>query len=117
MKLSEHFTTEEFACKCGCGFDTPVPELVQALELIRTLLDAPMTVTSGCRCLNHNAAIGGDAHSWHMVGQAADIHAPDKKSKYRLVTVAIGSGVTDIGVYDWGLHFAVGTALGLWRGK
>jgi len=72
--LSKHFSRWEFACHCGCGFDTPNPELVQALELLRAELgDRPIRITSGCRCPVHNDSVESSDYSQHVRGRAADI--------------------------------------------
>lgn len=71
--LSEHFDRSEFACKCGCGFDTVDHELILVLEDLRRHFGAPVSVTSGCRCMEHNAAVGGAARSRHVTGKAADV--------------------------------------------
>ena len=34
-KLSKNFDSSEFACKCGCGYDTPDPELIRMLQAAR----------------------------------------------------------------------------------
>lgn len=73
MSLSKHFNREEFACRCGCGFDTVDSMTLEALESIRQHFDKPVTVTSGCRCLVHNKAVGGSEKSQHTKGRAADI--------------------------------------------
>lgn len=75
MRISEHFTREEFACKCGCGFNTVDAELLRILEEIRSHFDAPIWITSGCRCARHNASPGvrGGKNSQHLLGRAADI--------------------------------------------
>ena len=78
--LSRNFNRSEFACKCGCGFDTPAPDLVDLLQAVRDQF-GPVVITSGCRCPSHNKRIGGAPKSYHMTGQAADIRAvgwPDK---------------------------------------
>ena len=54
MKLSDNFSRTEFACKCGCGFDTVDSLTLEALESIRKHFNKPVTVTSGCRCLVHS---------------------------------------------------------------
>ncbi|SFU80232.1 D-Ala-D-Ala carboxypeptidase family metallohydrolase [Halomonas korlensis] len=72
-RLSPHFTRAEFACRCGCGFDTVDVETLAILERLRTHFDQPVTVTSGCRCSSHNARIGGVPGSQHTLGRAADI--------------------------------------------
>ena len=35
MSLSTHFNRKEFACRCGCGFDTVDSMTLEALESIR----------------------------------------------------------------------------------
>lgn len=71
--LSAHFDRAEFACRDGCGFASVDQRLIDGLEELRALLDAPITISSGCRCPKHNAAVGGSPNSRHMLGQAADI--------------------------------------------
>lgn len=70
---SKHFARSEFACKCGCGFDTVDYGLVEACDLIRDAFGAPVEVTSGCRCPEYNRAVGGTVRSMHLRGRAADI--------------------------------------------
>lgn len=74
--LSAHFSKKEFACKCGCGFDTPDPKLIEALEDLRSRLDVPLTINSACRCEKHNKAEGGSPKSQHLLGKAADVRVP-----------------------------------------
>ena len=72
---SPHFKRSEFACKCGCGFDTVDYELLRALEYIREHFDRKVKINSGCRCLEYNRspAIGSTDGSQHVLGRAADV--------------------------------------------
>lgn len=78
MRLSPHFRTDEFACRC-CGQVSPggvggVPgELVSILEGVRARFGAPVHITSGYRCRAHNDRVGGAPQSLHLMGLAADI--------------------------------------------
>ena len=74
--ISKHFSRSEFACKCGCGFDTVDVELIENLQAIRSAL-GPVTITSGCRCFEYNKKVGGSANSQHLYGRAADIVVAD----------------------------------------
>jgi zinc D-Ala-D-Ala carboxypeptidase len=73
--LSEHFSRDEFACPC-CGKCEVDPDLLAALEQLRTNLGKPITVLSGYRCPLHNAKVRGAHGSEHMQGKAADIIVP-----------------------------------------
>lgn len=74
MKLSEHFSREEFACNDGCGLDTVDAELINVLEFVRRHFGGrPVIITSGYRCPEHNAAVSGAPDSQHLHGRAADI--------------------------------------------
>ena len=70
--LSAHFSKAELACHC-CGELKIVHELVDALELLRTLAQRPVVVHDGYRCLSHNQQVGGVTDSEHTRGQAADV--------------------------------------------
>ena len=79
--LSAHFSRSEFECGCGCGFDNIDPRLVAVLQRLREFFGKPVTVTSACRCVSHNAAVGGSERSQHLHGIASDVQvqgiAPD----------------------------------------
>ena len=68
-----NFTRDEFAGKCGCGFDEIDPLLVSTLQRLRDEVQRPVVVNSGCRCRSHNAAVNGSKTSQHLKGKAADI--------------------------------------------
>lgn len=72
-RLSAHFVRREFACQCGCGADDVCAELLRVLEELRTQFNAPVIITSGRRCVNHNRRCGGAPESQHLSGNAADI--------------------------------------------
>lgn len=71
--IAEFFNRAEFACQCGCGFDTVDAELLRILVEIRDHFGRKMKVTSGCRCKDHNRREGGAPKSWHVVARAADV--------------------------------------------
>lgn len=76
--LSKNFSRWEFACHCGCGRDNVSPQLIEALQQLRDLAEAPVEVVSGCRCPARNRAVGGAKKSQHLAtknqeGRAADV--------------------------------------------
>lgn len=74
--LSEHFSEDEFRCKCGCGQVKTDPVLVAYLEILRFMIDAPIIITSGYRCHKHNLTVSPNPKSYHTQGRAADIYSP-----------------------------------------
>jgi len=74
MRLSAHFNSKEFTCKCGCGSFIENAELISVLERLRGIfLGKSVHINSGTRCAVHNKAIGGASRSQHLLGTAADI--------------------------------------------
>ncbi len=101
--ISPFFTRSEFACKCGCGFDTVDTETLSILNNVRKRF-GPVVVTSGCRCETHNADIGGSPNSQHKLARAADIQAKNAKpeSVYDFVNELYPEA--SLGLYDSFVH-------------
>lgn len=78
-KITEHFGLAEFACHDGQSYPLEwvgerLKPLCEVLEAVRDALGgASITIISGYRSPEHNAAVGGAGASQHMVGRAADI--------------------------------------------
>ena len=75
--ISPHFNRSEFACSCGCGYNTVDSMLLEGLEALRRHFASAIRVTSGARCASHNFDIGGAQRSQHKRGRAADIQVTD----------------------------------------
>lgn len=121
--LSENFSSAEFACRCGCGFDQVNGRLLEVLEAARsTLFGRRMVLLSGCRCQDHNRSSGGSRLSqhvgfhWDEVRQdfvpgeccAADILVESTLHRYYLVMALLMAGATGIGVAKSFVHADVG---------
>ena len=76
--LSKNFTREEFKCPCGCTRQMVDSELVEKMQAVREKLGKPIKITSGYRCIPHNAAVGGSSGSKHRYGMAADWRMKDR---------------------------------------
>lgn len=103
--ISKHFSRAEFACKCGCGFDTVDTELLKILEAVRVHFDKPVKINSGCRCEKHNKAVGGEVGGQHLYGRAADIvvHGPSPAKVYQWLNAEYPEQY-GIGVYPSWVH-------------
>jgi len=66
--LRKNFSSEEFACKCGCGLKFQIDEaLLDLLQFARDGLGEPLEILSGCRCRAHNSTTAGAAeNSYHV---------------------------------------------------
>lgn len=99
MKLSPHFTREEFEFSqtaIRLGLDNTIPpdlmdnakRTAETLEFIRAILgNRPITVSSGYRSPAVNKAIGGSATSAHMLALACDFICPTYGSVYQTAEV------------------------------
>jgi len=104
--LSPNFSRHEFACKCGCGFDTVDVATLELLEKIRSdCEDNPITINSGCRCAQYNQRVGGSKASQHMLGRAADFTAKsvNPNDVHRFVE-SILDGTGGLGAYNTFTH-------------
>ena len=72
--LTKNFSLYEFECPCGCTAQMIDRELVEKMQILRDKLGKKVKVTSGYRCVKHNASkdVGGSKQSRHLYGIAAD---------------------------------------------
>lgn len=102
----ENFTFDELKCRCGCNrynFDT---EFLIRLQAFRYMLGLSMTVTSGGRCVKHNAAVGGEKNSCHecetKAATACDFFCSNMKKAFDL---ACNSGLFNEVIWYTNKHF------------
>jgi len=105
MKLSEHFTLDEFtssqtATRCGINNAPPaeyMPALertAQGMEMVREVLgDVPILVSSGYRSPELNMLVNGSHGSQHLLGEACDFTAPAFGSPEEIMRAIIKSEV------------------------
>jgi len=66
-----------------------------------------LTITSGCRCTDHNIAEGGSPTSSHLYGLAADIQVTGDSHRFEIMETAMMFGITRIGVARTFVHVDV----------
>lgn len=93
----KYFTSDEFACKCGCGKSTVDVLFLVQLEKARDMADVPFVITSGVRCPKHNTAEGSTSTN-HTSGKAADIKAVDNYTRGRILFGLYRTGFTRVGI-------------------
>lgn len=98
--LTKNYARYEFQCPCGCGQQSVDIELAEKLQLLRDKVDRPLKITSGYRCITHNAAVGGSQNSKHRYGMAADWRTANRSiNPVALGILAQAVGFGGIGIY------------------
>ena len=116
MELTEHFSKAEFNSKDGAGMPQEawvnIKILAKQLEALRSVLNAPIHITSAYRSELHNKAIGGKLNSQHLLGKAADIQVKGKSPKqvHKAIVKLIKDGKIlegGLGLYDTFVHYDI----------
>ena len=100
----KHFTLNEFECQCGCGEKPMQPSFLNAIDKARDAAGVPFVITSGYRCAEHNAAVGGVENSAHVKGCAADIACSSSTQRFAIICGLLTAGFSRIGIADGFVH-------------
>lgn len=100
MAATPHFAENELACHC-CGRNGMDRYFLTLLERIRLAYGKPMRLSSAYRCPKHDAKFGG--HGRHSTGRAVDVLVFGADAR-ELVLIALGFGITCIGIWQRGDH-------------
>lgn len=116
MKLTDHFTLDEFQSKDGAPMPPHVAiniyRVALELEVLRRRVGKRITINSGYRSPAHNEAVGGAQNSQHMRGTAADIVVQDMKPEEVAATIQAlaDQGKMQVGwmkIYPSFVHFDI----------
>ena len=91
VQLAKNFHLSEFECKCNNSYCTVTIvslKAIKRLQKVRDLFGAPVIVTSGYRCAEHNNEVGGVTNSRHMKGLGFDIAPNDPAELGALEVIA-----------------------------
>ena len=97
-----NFTLDEFRCNCGCKENGILLHFVDALQAMRTQINAPFIITSGYRCPNHPIEAAKQRPGAHALGVAADISASGWLAREILVYATTFHNWTGIGIKQHG---------------
>ena len=88
--MTKNFKLSEFECKSGAPMPLSVrvniQRLAENLQVLRDEVNAPITITSGYRSVEHNKRVGGAQNSQHVLGTAADFKVAGVSPK-RVATI------------------------------
>jgi len=85
-------------------------ELCLCLEDIRSLINKPITITSGFRSPKVNALVGGSSKSQHVRGQAADFTCWSYGDPHKIISRIESAGVVFdqlINEFDQWVHLSI----------
>lgn len=102
--VTKNFTREELACK-HCGRMHIPQSSLDRLQRVRDRFGKRMTVSSGDRCPDHNAAVSKTGRDGPHTKGAFDILVSGADA-YALLRIALEEGFTGIGVSQKGDHGA-----------
>ena len=99
MSVSENFKVKEFACKNGSDPIKVDELLVVYLQKARDRFKTPIILNSAYRPAGYNKQVGGASNSYHVKGQAADLHTNGKVDLFELAKFFESIGCQGIIVY------------------
>ena len=107
-QITPHFNEDELRCTCGCERMEFSDKAVQYLEELRVKLDAPIHVTSGYRCPEHNASVSSTGRTGpHTITEndnvTVDIGAKGTQA-HSILKIAGDLGFTGVGIKQNGPH-------------
>ena len=116
MKLTKNFSKSEFESKDGAPMPDDVLENVKVvaeqLQVLRDVLNIPITINSAYRSPKHNKKIGGVKNSQHITGKAVDIVAKGITTNYlafKINELILKGKMLEggIGIYDTFVHYDI----------
>ena len=116
MKLTKNFSKSEFDSKDNSPMPDNVLENVKVvaeqLQVLRDVLNIPITINSAYRSPKHNKKIGGVKNSQHLTGKAVDIVAKGITTNYlafKINELILKGKMLEggIGIYDTFVHYDI----------
>lgn len=82
--------------------------LIMILDNMRHRSKMPYKINSGYRSQEYNDTLKNSSkNSSHIKGKAADIAAPDSKTRYSIIEAAIHFGIQRIGIGKYFIHLDI----------
>lgn len=113
MQLTKNFSYQELACSC-CGAARMDAGVMYMAQKARDIYGKPMRVSSGYRCPNHNAKVGGAKTSFHMQGMAIDFAVNNPADRHKMLFALRDAGFTGFEISPLHIHVDNGPERLLW---
>lgn len=79
------------------------PEFLRMIDNAREFAQVPFQITSGYRCMNHNADVGSTSAN-HTSGKAADIACVSGPARIAIVSGLLKAGFKRLGIGKGFIH-------------
>lgn len=102
--LSKDFRASEFWCPCAeCEKNGIIGKMdegfMEKLQAVRDGMGEALKITSGFRCIAHNATLdSSQPDSEHLYGHAADIAVSTAEDRIDLIDIALREGMIGFGI-------------------
>lgn len=106
-RLTKHFRSGEFKCKCRqdrCDAPPMKAAFMEKLEALRVDWGIALVPTSGSRCEYWNRKVGGSPKSQHLDGNAVDFYFAHESDVVAFVELAEKHGFSGIGAGTHRVH-------------
>ena len=111
MLLGFGLTHDEFKCTCnhqGCHYTLINKTLLSNYVSLRRLVDTPLEINSGYRCMHWNTQVKGTVQSSHVLGLAIDISLTELTESQREAVYDYAKVVFDfVQLHDTFIHCQV----------
>ena len=107
--LTKNFSSDEMRCRCGCDICNVDEMFMSKLQTVRSLLETPIVIASGCRCHKHNINCGGGAMSDHITTsfikcEGVDVRCNNSALRLKIIQTALLVGIKRIGIAKTFIH-------------
>jgi uncharacterized protein YcbK (DUF882 family) len=89
-----YFKENEFVMGDENVFHKMDADLLHRLDLLRELVNEPLSVTSSFRSKEYNKGVGGSKRSQHLTGNAVDLSCNNSTLRGKIVKNALELGLT-----------------------
>jgi hypothetical protein len=105
--ISKNLSRHEFACECGCGFDTVDVELVEVLQdaadhfAFIDVIEVRIDITGPNRCVEHNEKVQKEYNPNYVPYSSKTQHMYARAADWKLFNRATGEQIDPDRVADY----------------
>ena len=114
MKQSRYFSEAEFRkCDPPCDRESMDQDFLDVMDDVRRKARIPLVINCAYRSREYDKKKGRSGNSAHTNGLAVDFRCNTSENRLKIVSAAIASGITRIGIGKNFIHIDMGERVGL----